>query len=95
MENEILMQILSELNELRQGQASLTSELQEVKQRVIIIEHNHGKKLDAALDGIGLLHNIIDSEIRPDIRQIHKALVKHDDKITILDDKLHKSSPAI
>ena len=112
MENEILMQILSELKELKQGQAHLSNEVQvikgdvqglkgdvqglkddfrglkgdvqEIKERVIIIENEHGMKLQVLFDGYHLLYGIC-QEIREDIRRLYAHQDRQDARIMLLD----------
>ena len=105
MENEILLQILSELKELKQGQgnletrmasletrmasleagqASLVSDVQEIKERLILIENDHGKRLRALEDGYVLLYDI-SKEIREDVRRLYAYQDKQDTRIMLLD----------
>jgi hypothetical protein len=101
MENEILKQILSELQELKQGQAqleagqaSLVSEVREIKERVIIIENEHKQSLDALHDGYSLLFDI-SQEIREDVRRLFKHQDKQDARIMLLVDEKRKSGDAV
>ena len=136
MENEILNQILSELKELKYGQAYLTDEVQglkgdvqglkgdvqelkgdvqglkgdvqglkgdvqglkgdvqEIRERVILIENEHGKSLDALHDGYHLLYCVC-QEIREDIRRLYAHQDRQDARIMLLDNEKRNSGDAV
>jgi len=71
-------------DELRANYATLASELQEVKELVILIENGHGQHLKALHDGYRLLYDI-SQEIRDDIRHIYKHLDAQDARIMMLE----------
>jgi len=104
MENDIAIQILSELRDLKQSvarleerqvkfeerqvkfeedQANFARELQDVKERVILIENEHGKDLKALHDGYRLLYGIA-QETRDDVRRLHEHNVRQDARIMVL-----------
>ena len=108
MENEILNQILSELiglksefkelksefKELKQGQADLTAEVQEIKERIILIENEHGQNIKALHDGHVMLLDIC-QEIRNDIRNLYTRQDRQDTRIMLLGDEVRKNNDAV
>jgi len=65
-------------------------DVQDVKHRIIVIEHDYGKRIDAALDGYSALYDI-SNEIRSDIRKIYSQQDRQDAHITILESERRKS----
>ena len=90
MENEILMQILSELKEVKTDLQEVKTDLQEVKERVTVIEIDHSKMLTALFDGQSGIMDILNNEIRPEIRKINIKLDNQHMNHMVLDDKVRK-----
>ena len=101
MENEILLQILSELKEVK-------SELKEVKERVssveerlvsveerqILFENGYSQDRKALFDGYALLYGICE-EIRDEIRRINAHQDKQDVHLMLLDEKTRSNSDVV
>lgn len=79
----ILETLVSKVDKLEQGQANLEQELQTVKNTVIRIENQHGKKLDALSDSYIQLYDI-SKEIRQDFASLQVAQEKQDLHIKLL-----------
>jgi DNA repair exonuclease SbcCD ATPase subunit len=79
-----IQSVRSELkSEIQSVRSELKSEIQSVNNHVIIIEQDHGAKLDALLDGYKqLAEGQVKIEGRVD--NIEKHMVNQDDKITFL-----------
>ena len=75
MENEILQQILSKLDNLEQGQANLAKELQSLKSITLRMEQDHGKKLQALFDGYSANYGIIE-RYDPRITKLERTVEK-------------------
>ena len=75
MENEILQQILSKLDNLEQGQANLAKELQSLKSITLRMEQDHGKKLQALFDGYSANYEIIE-RYDPRITKLERTVEK-------------------
>lgn len=66
--------------------SSMDSELKDVKKHVIIIENDHGTKLDALLDGYKSLYEKT-SVIEDDVKEIKDNLDIHETKLQVLGNK--------
>ena len=77
MELEIFKQILAKLEALEQKQGAMQSDIDEIKKRVIIIENEHGQKLDALFKGYSLRYDLA-GDLRKDIAALKAVQEKHD-----------------
>ncbi|KKM12705.1 hypothetical protein SY88_02225 [Clostridiales bacterium PH28_bin88] len=69
---------------LEHGQKSFQKEIETIRQSVARIEHDHGEKLSALLDGYKLLsETITDHTAR--LERIEEKIAGHDVRIQILD----------
>jgi len=94
MENEILNQILSKLQNIEDEVRGVKDEVREVKERVIIMENEHGQSLKSLHDGYKLLYGISE-EIREDVRRLYSHQDKQDARTMLLDGEISKNSNAV
>jgi len=62
-------EVRQEVKEVREEVKEVKEDVQEVKNRLIIMEHDHGKRIGAALDGYTLLYDI-SKKIREDVSRL-------------------------
>ena len=68
---------------LEQGQSRLETEVAEIKERVILIENDHGKRLGAIYDGYMLLHDKLEplpaavEALQDDMSVVKAVVISH------------------
>lgn len=80
---ETLKLILDKLNSMDSDIKDLKSEVRDIKNRLLIIEEEHGKKLDTLFDGYKQLYEE-QQEMKKDIKDIKETLSAHELKLKII-----------
>lgn len=70
----------SEVNGLKSEVWEIKSEVKDLKKHVLVIENEHGKKLDALFDGYKQLYEA-QQEMKSDIKDIKETLDVHELKL--------------
>ena len=88
--NDRLDSVETNIEDLKQGQAKLETDITEVKERIIVIENDHGQQLRALFDSYQLLYEI-SGDIRSNIGKMQAEQEKHELYIKWLDSEKKKS----
>lgn len=80
---ETLKLILDKLNSMDSDIKDLKSEVRDIKNRLLIIEEEHGKKLDTLFDGYKQLYEE-QQEMKKDIKDIKETLSAHELKLNVI-----------
>jgi septal ring factor EnvC (AmiA/AmiB activator) len=75
-----ITQTQGDISTLQGGQAKMEQEIADIRHIVIKIENQHGRKLDALIDGYSALYDI-SGEIRMDVAYLKNIQEKHDLRI--------------
>jgi len=70
----------SDIKDLKSEFKGLKSEVNDLKKHVLVIENEHGKKLDALFDGYKQLYEA-QQEMKKDIKDIKETLNVHELKL--------------
>lgn len=74
MENDKLFELMTKMyGEMQEGFQNVNNEIKDVKERVINIENDHGKKLDLLFDGY--------KQNSEQLNRIEKEVTKHEEVI--------------
>ena len=73
-------------SKLEQGQSKLEKDLAETKNILIRMEQDHGKKIQAALDGYTMLYDIT-KQTRDDVAKLKKTQEEQELHIKVLNSK--------